>query len=403
MISLLAVPPAYTLPPALLRKAKALESLHTLLYFGGTAWDLLVVGLLLRWRAGAKIARWAERLTARPGSSPYARRPWLAGLLVAPAWLLILLLIDLPGDLVSHRIQLRYGLSIERWPAWWLDFAKEGLGSLLIGTLLLSVVFALLRRSPRRWWLWTWALVQPVVILGVFLSPVLIDPLFNHFTPLLKQDPALVARLEKVAQLGHLAIPPDRIFVEDASRRETGMNAYVTGVGRSKRIVVWDTTLQRVPPDEILAIYAHEQGHYVLGHIWKGILFAAVLMFFLFALLAWLFERAVQRFGGRWHIASSSEWSALPLLLLLSSVIAFLSAPISNAVSRSEEHAADVYGQQLLMRLLPHAASIEVADFNRLGRAWLEDPTPNRFVVWWTYTHPPTADRAEEAARMAQR
>ena len=391
---------AYTLPPDLLLKARTLSHLHTALYFGGTAWTLLALGLLLRWRVGAAIAGWARRLTQWAGAGPFRSRPALEALLVAPAWLLLLAAIELPGALVAHTVSLRFGLSVERWPAWWLDWAEGELLTLLIGTLTLLVLFTLLRRSPRLWWVWFWALLQPFVVLGVYLSPVLIDPLFNRFTPLERQAPALVARLQQMAALGGLHIAPSRMFVEDASRRSTGMNAYVTGIGNSKRIVVWDTTLARVPPDEILAIYAHEQGHYVLGHIPQGIAFSAALTFALLGLLAWLYRLGVRLGGDPWHIDGEADPAGLPLLLLGAIALSFLSAPAANAWSRMDEHAADVYGQHLLMRVLPDATAIEVENFNRFGRAWLEDPEPNRFVVWWTYTHPPTANRAEEARRL---
>jgi STE24 endopeptidase len=394
--------PAYTLPPDLLVKARALEHLHVALYFGGTAWTLLALGLLLRWRVGAALAGWARRVTMRRGGGAFAGRPFLEGLLVAPAWLLILAGIALPGALVGHTASLRYGLSVERWGAWWGDWVKGELLTLVIGTLVLAGLFALLRRSPRLWWVWFWAGLQPFVMLGVYLSPLVIDPLFNHFTPLARQSPVLVGRLKQIAALGGLRIPPERMFVEDASRRSTGMNAYVTGIGGSKRIVVWDTTLAKVPPDEILAIYAHEQGHYVLGHIWKGIVFSAALLFVLLALLATLLRSCVRSGGARWHIGDESDWAALPVLLLLAACLSFVSEPVANAWSRMDEHAADVYGQRLLTRLLPNAAQIEVEDFNRLGRAWLEDPRPNGFVVWWTYTHPPLADRAENARKMGR-
>ncbi len=395
--------PAYTLPPALLVQARALEHLRVALYFGGTAWQLLVLGMLLRWRVGAAIAERARLATMRRGGGPFASRPWLAGLLVSPAWLLILTAIALPGAIVAHTVSVRFGLSVEHWGGWWVDWLAAEVGTLLLGTLVLTVLFALLRHSPRLWWLWFWALLQPVVILGVYLSPIAIDPLFNHFTPLAAKNPALVARLQQVARMGGLRIPANRMFVEDASRRLTGMNAYVTGIGSSKRIVVWDTTLAKVPPDEILAIYAHEQGHYVLGHIWKGILFSMALTLVLLALLARVYQGLARRHGGRWHIRDISDWAALPLLLLLATAFTFLSEPASNAFSRRIEHQADVYGQTLLIRLLPNAAQVEVEDFNRLGRAWLEDPAPNRFVVWWMDTHPPTADRAAEAAAMGSK
>ena len=392
--------PAYTLPPALLAKALALQHLGTALYFGGTAWTLLWLALLLRWRVGARLATWARLLTAHRGGGPFSEQPALAGLLVAPAWLLILAGIALPGALIAHNAGLRFGLSVEHWPAWWLDWLEAEAINLAIGTLVLWLVFALLRRSPRLWWVWCWAILQPFVILGVYLAPVVIDPIFNHFTPLQTRDPALVQRLEQVATRGGLRIPPGRMFVEDASRRVTGINAYVTGIGASKRIVVWDTTIAKVPTEEIMAIYAHEQGHYVLHHIRKGIAFSAALTLVAFAVLTWLYRRLALRGSLRWHIDGPADWAALPLLLLLATLLGFLSAPAANAFSRWEEHAADVYGQHLLARILPNAAQVEVEDFNRLGRVWLEYPRPNPFVVWWTYSHPPVSLRAEDAQRM---
>jgi Zn-dependent protease with chaperone function len=402
-ILLSAKAPAYRLPPDLLVKARALSHLEALLYFGGTAWQLMVLFLLLRGRAGAAVAGWARRLTERSGGGLFAERPFLEGLLVAPVWLVLSAVIALPLELIGHAAALRFRLSIEPWSGWWLDWFKGEVLTLLVGTAVVSLLFVLLRRSPRRWWLWFWVIVQPCIVLGVYLAPVVVDPLFNHFTPLAQQDPALVSRLEQVARMGGLDIPPQRMFVEDASRRSTGMNAYVTGIGDSKRIVVWDTTVKQLPTDEILAIYAHEQGHYVLHHIPKGIAFSAALTLMLFALIGWLYPWLVGRYGDAWHIGEPWDWAGLPLVLLLSLALNFLSAPVSNAFSRSEEHAADVYGEHLLAKVLPDASQVEVQDFNRLGRVWLDDPAPNHFVVWWTYSHPPTADRAEEAAHMGRK
>ena len=394
--------PAYTLPPALLPKALALEHIQTALYFGGTLWTLLALWLLLRGRVGERISLWAAAATSSRRGGAFAARPLLAGFLAAPAWLLLLAAIALPAALIAHAASLRFGLSVERWPAWWLDWAESEAIDLVIGTLVLSLVYALLRRAPRLWWVWCWAILQPFVVIGVFLSPVVIDPIFNRFTPLEQSDPALVQRLEQVAAAGGLHIPPDRIFVEDASRRVTGVNAYVTGLGSSRRVVVWDTTLRKVPGDEILAIYAHEQGHYVLHHIWKGIAFSAALTLAVFALIAGLYGYGARAGALRWHLAGPEDWAALPLLLLLATLLGFVAAPAANAFSRWEEHAADVYGERLLARVLPNAAEVEVRDFNRLGRLWLEYPQPNRFVVWWTFSHPPTSDRAEDARTIAK-
>jgi STE24 endopeptidase len=230
-------------------QAVALSHWRTGIYFGGTAWLVFALALLVRLRTGPAIARLASRVSSRA---------WVQGLVAAPLWLLILSALEIPASLVGHRVSLRFGLSIEGWSSWWLDWLKSTVLTLLLGVVVLGILYALMRCSPRRWWVWFWAFTVPVVVLLTFAAPLVVDPLFNHFTPLANTDPALVEQLERVAARGGLQIPPDRIFLMDASRRFTGANAYVTGLGASKRIVVWDTTIRIETPNEILFTYGHE-------------------------------------------------------------------------------------------------------------------------------------------------
>jgi Zn-dependent protease with chaperone function len=384
---------AYSLPPELLAKAQALEHLRTALHFGGAAWTLVWLWLLVRGRLGERIAGLGERVS---------RRPWLAGLVVAPLWLLVLAAIALPLELAGHRVALAYGISTEAWLPWWADWLRSLALSMAVGTPVLSTLYALLRHRGRAWWLWFWLLSLPCMVFAVYVEPVLIDPIFNRFTPLQARDPALVAQLEQVVARSPLTIPPARMFVMDASTRTNGLNAYVTGFGRSKRIVVWDTTLAQAPVDEIVSIYGHEQGHYVLNHIWKGMAFAAALMLVFYWLGARLLRMIVRRRGDAWHIRSEDDWSSVGLLLLLSTALSFLAEPPANAFSRAIEHQADVYGLEITSGLLPNAGATAVRVENRLGRVWLEDPSPNRFVVWWTYTHPTASERADFALNFEQ-
>jgi STE24 endopeptidase len=379
----------YTLPPDKLARAIHLSHARNLAHFGGTAWTIAALWLLARGRTGEAIANWASRRT---------RNRWLQGLLVAPVWLLILSLLDLPASLFMEHVYRGYGISVESWGLWLGDFAKSTAISLIVGTLALSALYALMRHSERRWWLWFWILAIPCEVLAVFVVPIMIDPLFDHFSPLMKSDPALVQQLQRVAERGHLNISPDRMFVMDASRKVTAPNAYVTGFGASKRIVVWDTTIKEVPPDEILAIYGHEQGHYVLHHIYLGMLFsfAVMLVFFWIAyrVMLWM----VRRYGYGWHVVAVEDWASVGMLLLLVSVLSFVAEPVGNAFSRWEEHAADVYGQEVIHGLVPNPQATTVRSFQRLGELWLDNPYPNPFVVFWTYSHPSTAARVRFAA-----
>lgn len=345
--------------------------------------------MLLRFGTGSAVAALAER------ASP---QKWLQGLIVAPLWLVMVALVQLPTALLGHHVGLGYGLSVEGWLPWWGDWAKSLALTILIGTFVLTVLYALMRRWPHRWWLAFWAFTIPVIIAGTFLAPVIVDPLFNHFSPLQNTDPALVAQLETVAARGGLHIPPSRIFLMDASHKVTTPNAYVTGIGGSKRIVVWDTTIKEESPNEILFTYGHEQGHYVLHHIPQGLAFAAFLIFGFYWIAFHLLRMLVGRRGAAWGIPAVESWASLPLVLLLLGGLSFLADPIANAFSRHIEHQADVYGQEVIHGLVPDPQATVVQSFCSDAQLWLDDPAPNSLVEFWTYNHPSTEQRAEFAA-----
>lgn len=377
------------LPPDKLAKAIALSHWRTGLYFGETAWLAFALWLLARGRAGAAIAGMAARVTARE---------WLQGLVAAPVWLLILALLELPESLIGHHVSLKYGLSIERWLPWWGDWAKSLGLTLAVGTFVLSVLYTMMRRWPRRWWIGFWAFTVAAVVVGTFVTPLVVDPLFNHFTPLAQSNPALVQQLEQVAERGGLDIPPSRIFLMDASRKVTTPNAYVTGIGASKRIVVWDTTIKEESANEILFTYGHEQGHYVLHHIPKGLAFAAVVFFVSYWIGARLLAALVRLRGAAWGIDSPADWASLGVVLLMMVALSFFADPIANTFSRHIEHEADVYGQEVIHGLIPDAQATVVHSFCSDEELWLDDPSPNQLLEFWTYSHPSTEQRAEFAA-----
>lgn len=384
-----AIQSVYSLPPDKLAKAVALYHARTWSYFGDLVWTTLALWALIRIRAGAAI---------REIAGCASRRLWVQGIIAAPIWLLILIALGLPVALLMEHVDLAYGISVEPWTMWWADFGKSTALTLVFGTITLSVLYALMRRSPTRWWLWFWIVALPVQAAAVFIFPVIIDPLFNHFSPLAQADPSLVIQLERIAARGHLDIPPSRMYVMDASVKVTGPNAYVSGYGASKRIVVWDTTLHELPQDEILATYGHEQGHYVLQHIPKGLLFSAGVMFVFFWIGYHALRWTVRSFGASWQIPSVEDWSSIGLLLLVLTILSFFAEPVGNAFSRHIEHQADVYGEEVIHGLVPNAQATMARNFQHLGELWLEVPHPNPFLVLWTYSHPPTSDRMRFAA-----
>jgi len=376
---------AYTLTPERLRQAIALTRVRMIFELGGTAWTLAQLLLILSLGIAARMGRLATRLTKLHFAQGFA-------------FLFLLLpvtgLLDLPLEIYGHHISLSYGLSIQSWPSWFGDLAKSFALEWLVGGLLLIILFWIIRRSPNRWWFWFWIPTVALSILGVFLTPYVIDPIFNKFEPLANSDPALVSRLEQVVARSGISIPPDRMFLMKASAKSTELNAYVTGFGASKRVVVWDTTIAKSTPDEIALIFGHELGHYALGHIATTVLFVSAMLLPLF----WLGSHGVRlllaRFGPSWGIASQNDWAAAVVFALVLFTLSFLSDPIFNAFSRAHEHAADVYGQEAVHGIVAAPQSVGRQSFQVLGETSLDDPTPHPVFEFWFGTHPPIRTRA---------
>jgi STE24 endopeptidase len=378
----------YTLSPDQLERARSLYHWRTALDFGSTLWGLLVLLAVLNFRWAAGLGEWAASVT---------HKPWVQGLCFAPAILLLLSLLHLPLAVLGHHISLSYGQSVQGWGSWFIDWGKAVVLNLLSGTVVLAVLFALIRNSGR-WWLWLWLVSLPMQLLVVFVLPLVIDPLFNHFEPLAQTQPALVQQLERVVARTGVSIPPSRMFLMKASEKYTSSNAYVTGFGSSRRVVVWDNTIKSSPPDETLMVFGHELGHYVLHHIERGLAMGAAISLFFLWIGSHLARLLVRRYGARWHIASLEDWAATAVLLLVLAVLSFVAEPIGNSISRMMEHQADVFGIEVVHGIVADPQKVDAESFQRLGEQALEYPYPSAFVVFWTYTHPPIAKREAFAA-----
>jgi Zn-dependent protease with chaperone function len=217
--------------------------------------------------------------------------------------------------------------------------------------------------------------------------------MFHKFEPLQVKDPALTAELEKMVQRAGENIPPERMFWMAAGEKTTELNAYVTGFGASKRMVVWDTTIARMNTPQIVSVAGHEMGHYVLHHILKGTAFFYLLLFvgcYLgFRLIGWV----LARWGRQWGIRDLNDWASLPALILLISVLSTFIEPVGNAYSRYVEHQADQYGLEVTHGLIPDSGQVAAQSFNILGDVDLQDPEPSRLRVFLFYDHPAIPDR----------
>ncbi len=380
----------YHLPPDKLQQAEALYRTRVAIYAIGTLYDLALLALFVYVGVGVRIRDWAE---ARTG-----QRLWQAAIFV-PLLLGSLSLLTLPVSLYGHRLRVAYGLSVQGWASWWGDWLKGELLGLLLSTFLMAGFYTLLSRSPRRWWLWGWIASIPVTLLLVFVQPVFVDPLFYQFDPLAVKQPQLVPEIEKVMRRGGIEIERSRIFEMRASDKVTTHNAYVTGIGFSKRVVVWDTTSRDFTTPEVLAIFGHEQGHYVLNHIWLGIALSLAGLLMTLYLAFRLMQAVIPTFGHRLGVRGLDDWASLPMFLLLFAVLSFLGQPIESSISRYFEHEADVYGLEVIHGLVPDSPQVAARTEQKLGEKSLSYPYPHPLFVFWTYSHPPTADRLRFAAR----
>ena len=370
------------------RKAVAYSKAWYRLYFVSVGWSILVLWLLLRLRVVARLRDFAER---RTGSL------LLQAVIFVPGLLLLLGVLRLPIGVYGHGLSLRYQQSIQGWGSWFWDWTKAELLNVGLGLVVALILFAVMRWKPRTWWLYFWFAAVPLATFLVFVTPWVIDPMFNKFEPLKDKNPALVASIEELTEKAGMPIPAERMFLMQASAKTNQINAYVTGIGASKRVVIWDNTIRKLTSGEVLSVVGHEIGHYALGHVVKG--FA----FFLAALLLGLYVayRALQwalgRWGAAWGIRGQQDWAALGALLLIAEVLGFLAEPVSNGFSRMVEHAADVYGLELTHGIVPDSSEEAARAFQVMGEKDLADPNPSAFITFWLYSHPPIAKRVEFA------
>ena len=374
----------YTLSHEKYEKAVAYSRAGYALYFLSYILGATFLFLILRLGIAARLRDIAE-------SASQIR--WVQGVVFVPSLLLLVDVLDLPVRLYWHQLSLHYDQSVQGWGSWFWDWTKEEIVGTVIGIVLVLILYAVMRYSPRWWWLVSWFPLVFVLLVLTVIWPVVIEPLFNKFEPLNNQHPGLVASIEKLTKRAGVPVPPERMFLELASKKTNAINAYVTGIGASKRVVVWDTLIQKTSSDETLFVVGHELGHYALGHVVKGFLAGAaallVALYLLFRGLYW----ALDRWGHEWKISGAEDWASLAVLLLLLQVLLFFSSPPINWFSRAQEHAADVYGLEVTHGLIPNSPEVAAHAFQALGELDLSDPNPPSFITFWLYSHPPVAER----------
>jgi STE24 endopeptidase len=368
------VDPTAGLPPEQLRRAEDFAAALRPASLISLTLGLGVSAVLGLTRLGARLV---TRVAAPLGGG------WVAQVLLGVAALTVIgRLVTLPVSAYAEMVRHRYGLSTRGWGLWLRDVTVATAISALVTALALWSFLWLVRRAPRTWWAWSAGVAAGFVVVGSFLYPVLIEPAFNQFEPL----PAGALRTDLLRLADESGVPVQDVLVSDASRRTTALNAYVSGLGSTRRIVIYDTLLDDLPDQQIESIVAHELGHVVHRDVLTGTLMGALGAAAATALFGWLltWTPLLRRVGAD----GPGDPRVVPLVLFLLGAMSLLATPVQNTVSRQIEARADLFALDLTRD--PDAF---ISMQRRLAETNLADPDPPAAWQWFFGSHPTAAQR----------
>ena len=344
----------------------------------GLAWGLAIPALILFTGWSARIRAFAHgrgrgrALTIFLYLAIYSAVEFALGLPLAYA----------TGFAVEHH----YGLSNQTLAKWATD-ALVGLAiGIGVGYLVVLAIYALLRASPRRWWLYASLALVPFIFLVFLVSPIWIEPLFNKFGPM--QDKALEAKIVALAR--QAGIEGARVFEVAKSEDTRKLNAYVTGFGATKRIVLWDTIVRRLDERELLFVMGHEMGHYVLHHIWMSIGALSLLVFASLYLVHRLAHGLIHRFRARFGFERLDDIASYPLVSMGVAIVMGAATPVFFMLTRHDERAADRFGLEITRDNRACATA-----FVKLTAGNLQVSRPHALIQFLRGSHPTVAERIE--------
>ncbi len=352
---------------ALLARYSGFVNIWRFASFGIT---LGLLALILFTGLSARLARWAR----------VGRKSYLVTLIYVALFFGVYYLLNLPFSYYREfLVESEYGFMNQTAGAWLLDDLKYLGIMILLSSIVVWILYRLLARM-ERWWLAFTLIAIPLIVLFAVIIPVYVSPLFNSYTPLASDE--LRTQIEQLAD--EAGVHGSAIYQVDQSRRSNKVNAYVTGVFGTKRIVLYDTMINNFEPEEIRFVMGHELGHYVMNHVWYGIILSVLFVGAALWLTDKTIRRVIKRFRDRFGFDRLDDLASLPLLMVYLSVITFLGGPIINGYSRLMEHQADIYG----MEISGVAAEPAVRAFEKLSAYNLSDPDPHPFIEFWFYSHP---------------
>ncbi len=294
-------------------------------------------------------------------------------------------------DYYSFRVEHQFNLSNQRIRSWVWDEVKGWLVGVVIATILVEMIYNIIRLAPFKWWIVVWIVYNGLAIFFAQIAPVVLFPLFYKFRPLENED--LAKRLIRLSERAGTRVRG--VYEWKLSEKSNKANAALAGLGATRRIIIADTLLQDFTPEEIEAVLAHELGHHVHKHILKSIGLQVGLSLIGFWIVAEALTLCVDR--GLFAIERQYDFASLPLVVLMATVMSFVLMPLMNAYSRQKEREADRYSLEAIPQVEPFITSM-----NKLADSNLAERSPSRLVEIWFHSHPPIAKRIAAAEAWAK-
>lgn len=338
-------------------------------YFEGGYWLILwntILEIVVAWVfLSLGLSRWIKGIAIK------AKNINLQNLIYIFLYFLFAFLLTFPLDIYQGFFrEHQYNLSNLSFGGWLVDELKILILTLFFGSIILMAIYKAIRKVKQDWWIWASGIAFVFIVFGMFIAPVFITPIFNEYKPLeegkLKNEILLLARAN--------GVPAENVYQFDASKQSNRISANVSGFGNTIRISLNDNLLKRCSLAEVRSVMAHEMGHYVLNHIYKGIILLIIVLVIAFALINWCLNKSISRWGEKWNINNISDIGSLPLLVLLFTLFSCFSKPIINNFSRTIEIEADYFSLNAAQEPDGFASiAMKLSEYRKISPGHLEE------------------------------